>query len=73
MKPLTVVGAVLAAFGAIVLLRGLTYPSNRSVLKVGDLEVSAEEHRTVPTWVGGIAIVGGLILVGTGVRSRPNR
>lgn len=41
-----------------------------NILKVGDLQVTAEEHRLVPPWVGGVALVGGLVLIGVGVRGR---
>jgi hypothetical protein len=65
-----IVGIVLAGLGAFILLRGLTYGSSRSVMRMGDLQASVEERRTVPPWVGGVAIVGGLILVGTSLRRR---
>jgi hypothetical protein len=70
MKPLVIAGIVLVGLGAFVLLNGLTYSSRSNVLKVGDLQVSAEEQRAIPTWVGGVAIVGGLVLVGAGVGKR---
>ncbi len=70
MKPQVIVGIVLVALGAFILLRGLTFGSQRSVMRVGDLQASVEERRTVPPWVGGVAIVGGLVLVGAGVRKR---
>ena len=70
MKPQVIVGILLAVLGAFVLLRGVTYGSSRSVMRVGDLQASVEEQRAIPTWVGGVALVGGLILVGTGVRRR---
>jgi prolipoprotein diacylglyceryltransferase len=63
-------GIVIAALGAFVLVKGLTYSSRSNVLKVGDLQVTAEEHRTIPPWVGGLAIVGGLVLVGVGAGKR---
>jgi hypothetical protein len=70
MKPLVIAGVVLAGLGAFVLLKGLTYASQSNVLKVGDLQVTAEEHRLVPPWVGGVALVGGLVLIGAGVGKR---
>lgn len=70
MKPLVIAGIVIAALGAYVLLKGLTYKSQSNVLKVGDLQVTAEEHRLVPPWVGGVALVGGLVLIGAGVGKR---
>jgi len=71
MKPLSIAGLILAVLGAIVVFRGLSYGSQRSVMRVGDLQVSAEADRAIPAWVGGVAIVGGvLLLVGGGVRGR---
>ena len=71
MKPLVIVGIVLAMLGGVVLVRGLSYSSQRDVLKIGDLKVSAEEDRAIPAWVGGVALAGGLILLGAGSRARP--
>jgi drug/metabolite transporter (DMT)-like permease len=71
MKPQVLGGIVLVVLGALILFTGgLSFGSQRSVMRVGDLEVSAQEQRVIPAWVGGVAIVGGLLLVGTGVRRR---
>jgi cell division protein FtsX len=70
MKPMVLAGIVIAALGAFVLLKGLTYRSQSNVLKVGDLQVTAEEHRMIPPWVGGLGVVGGLVLIGVGVGKR---
>jgi hypothetical protein len=70
MKPLVLAGIVLVGLGAFVVLKGLSYSSQSSVLKVGDLKVSAEEHHLIPPWVGVVAIVGGIVLVGGGVGRR---
>jgi len=70
MKPSLLVGIVLVLLGGFVLVRGLSYSSDRAVLKVGDLKASVEEKRTVPTWVGALAIVGGLALVIAGSRRK---
>jgi len=71
MKPLMIAGIVLVVLGAFVVFRGgFSFGSQRSVLRVGDLEVSAEERRQVPDWVGGVAILGGIVLIGAGVQNR---
>jgi len=70
MKPMAIAGIVLAVVGAFIVFRGLSYGSHRSVMRVGDLQVSAEEQRAIPAWVGGVAIVGGVLLVAAGVRRR---
>jgi hypothetical protein len=73
MKPTVIAGIVIAGLGAYVLVKGLSYGSQSNVLKVGDLQVSAEERHMVPTWVGGVALVGGLLLIGAGVGSGRHR
>lgn len=70
MKPQMILGIVLAGVGAFIVLRGLNYGSERSVMRVGEFQASVETRRAVPVWVGGVAIVGGLLLVGAGVRRR---
>jgi uncharacterized membrane protein len=70
MRPLTLVGILLLALGAFVLFRGMTYQSKDEVLRVGDIKASVEEKRAVPTWVGGAAIVAGIVLIAGGMKRR---
>jgi len=70
MRPSFVVGVVLLVLGAFVLFRGLSYTSKRDVVKVGDLKASVDEQRTVPAWVGGLALAAGLGLIVIGVSKR---
>lgn len=70
MKPLAIVGLLLALAGGYILVRGLTYSSDKAVAQLGDFKASIKEERAVPTWVGGVAIVGGLILVAAGLRKK---
>jgi drug/metabolite transporter (DMT)-like permease len=70
MKGLTLAGILVAAVGIFILVRGLNYRSSNTVLEVGGLKASVEESRSVPAWVGVAAIVGGLVLVGAGVRKK---
>ncbi|MGH7613017.1 MAG: hypothetical protein ACREMW_03105 [Gemmatimonadales bacterium] len=56
MKPLPLVGCF-------VVFRGLTCKSQSDVVKIGELEISAEQRRAIPTWVGVVSIVGGVLLV----------
>lgn len=71
MKPLLIAGIVVAALGAFILFTGgLSFGSHRNVMRVGDMHVSTEEQRTIPPWVGGVAIVGGLLMVAADVRKR---
>lgn len=70
LRPSLMAGIVLAVLGAFVLFKGPTYGSHRSVMRVGDVQVSADEQRVIPAWAGGAAIVVGVLLVGLGVRRR---
>lgn len=70
MRPLTLAGLVLLVLGGFVLLRGLRYTSQKSVIKVGDFQATMEEHRTVPTWIGAVALAGGIVLLVAGSRRR---
>jgi len=70
MKWQTIAGIVLAGLGVFVVLRGMSYGSGRTTMRVGDFQASVEEQRSIPTWVGGVAIVGGLLLVGASVARR---
>jgi hypothetical protein len=70
MRPLSLVGILLLAVGAFIVFRGATYEDRDEVLRVGDIKASVEERRAVPTWVGGVAIVAGVVLLVAGMRRR---
>jgi hypothetical protein len=70
MRPLTLAGLVLLVLGGFVLLRGLSYTSQKSVLKVGDFQATMEERQTVPPWIGAVAVAGGIVLLVAGSRRR---
>ncbi|MFA5865537.1 MAG: hypothetical protein WC975_12730 [Phycisphaerae bacterium] len=67
MKLSVIIGILVAVLGAVLAFRGISYPSDRSVVQVGGFQASVEERREIPAWVGGIAIVGGLALVVAGI------
>jgi hypothetical protein len=70
MRQFLIAGIVIFGLGAFVLLRGASFTSHRDVLKVGDLQVSAEERQMIPPWVGGAAMVLGVALIVAGARRR---
>jgi hypothetical protein len=70
MRPLSLVGILLLVLGAFIVFRGVTYKSKDEVLEVGGVKASVEEKRAVPTWVGGVAIVAGIVLLAGGMRRR---
>jgi len=63
MKPQLIVGILLVVLGAFIVFRGLSYGSQHSVIQVGDLKASIDAQRPVPTWIGGVALVGGALLI----------
>jgi hypothetical protein len=70
MRPLSLIGILLLVVGAFIVFRGATYKDRDEVLRVGDLKASVEQKRAVPTWVGGAAIVAGVVLLAAGMKRR---
>lgn len=70
MKIATIAGIVLIAASAFVLMRGGSFTSSRDVVDVGGLKVTAEEQHPIRPWVAGLALLGGVALVVTGVRRK---
>jgi len=70
MKALFFAGIVVAALGAFVLWRGISYPTHRSELKVGGFQASIQEQRAIPKWIGVVAVAGGALMIGAGLRGR---
>ena len=70
MRPQLIAGILLVTIGAFIVFRGLSYGSQHSVIQVGDMKASIDAQRPVPTWIGGIAIVGGALLIGAGLQRR---
>lgn len=66
MKVGTLVGLVLIVLGLVgVAYGGITYTRQREVARVGPLQVTASEQRTIPISpiVGGVAIIAGVALI----------
>jgi hypothetical protein len=70
MRPLTIAGVALLVLGGFVLLRGLSFTSQKSVIKVGDFNASVEERREDPAWLGAVSVAGGIVLLMAGARRR---
>lgn len=64
---LIVAGILLAALGIAGFLGKLNFNHDKEVLKVGDLSATVQEEKTVPQWLGGIAVLVGAGLVVAGV------
>lgn len=72
MNPVKVIAIVLLTAGLLALVYGgFSYTRETTVVKIGPLEVSAQERQTVnvPIWAGvGAIVVGGLMLALGGKR-----
>ena len=66
MKSNSLIGIVLIVIGLIAFAyQGITYTTREKVIDIGPLQVSADKTRTfpLPPVVGGIALVGGIVLL----------
>jgi uncharacterized membrane protein len=71
MKPITIIGVVLIVLGVVALAyQGITYTTNEKVVDLGPLKVEAKREKTIPLppVLGGLALVGGIVLVIAGAR-----
>jgi uncharacterized membrane protein len=66
MRTATIVGIILIVIGIISLAyQGITYKTEKKVVDIGPIEATKTEHKTIPLppILGGIALVGGILLV----------
>lgn len=68
MRPMLILGALLAAAGLFVLVNGASFTKDSTVLKAGPLEAHVEKKQEVPPWVGAVAVVVGIGFIGLGMR-----
>jgi len=61
-----VAGILVAALGIAAFLGKLNFNHDKEVLKVGDLSATVQEEKTIPQWIGGIAVLVGAGLVVAG-------
>ena len=73
MKPISWVGILLIVLGALVLAyQGINYTRQKKVLDVGSVHVTKETHERIPLppILGGLAVVGGVVLLVAGARNK---
>jgi hypothetical protein len=66
MKPNMLIGIILIVIGIIAFgYQGITYTTREKVVDLGPIQVSADKTKTIPLppIVGGIALVGGIVLL----------
>ena len=72
-KILTIVAIALIVIGiAVFAYQGITYKTQKDVVNVGPLHVTTEETKTIPLppILGGIALVGGIVLLVVAMKKR---
>jgi hypothetical protein len=73
MKPMSWVGIVLVVLGAFALVyQGINYTRQKNVLDVGSVHLTKETHERIPLppIFGGLALVGGFVLLVAGARTQ---
>jgi hypothetical protein len=70
MKAIQIIGVLLILGGLYVLVARASYPSDKSLFKVGGVEAKIEEHHDIPPWVGGVGVAAGVVLVVVGIGKR---
>ena len=72
MKPIGWAGILFIVLGALALAyQGINYTREKKVVDVGSVHITAETHERVPLppILGGLALVGGVVLLVIGARS----
>ena len=70
MRPAGIIGTLLIVFGAIVLIvGGVSYVKDRDKVDLGVATVTTERRGFVPPWVGGVALLAGVVLLFAGRRT----
>jgi uncharacterized membrane protein len=73
MKSISLVGILLVVLGALALAyQGITYTRREKVLDIGPIHATADrqERISIPPILGGLALVGGVVLVLMGASSK---
>ena len=70
MRPAGLIGMLLIVFGAVVLIiGGVSYVKDRDSVDLGVAKVTTERRGFVPPWVGGVALLAGVVLLFAGRRT----
>ena len=76
MNPITIVGILLIVLGIVAFAyQGITYTSRETVIDIGPIKATAETQKTIPLppLLGGLALVGGIVLVVVGAKQASER
>ena len=73
MKPIIWVGILLIVLGGLALAyQGINYTRDKNVLDVGSVHITSETHERIPLppILGGLALVGGVVLLVMGASKK---
>jgi hypothetical protein len=73
MKPISWLGIVLIILGALALAyQGINYTRQKKVLDVGPVHLTTETHEQIPIppILGGLALIGGVVLLVVGAKNQ---
>ncbi len=73
MEPISWLGILLIVLGALAIVyQGINYTRQKQVLDVGSIHLTAEAHERIPLppIVGGLALVGGVVLLVVGEKGK---
>jgi uncharacterized membrane protein len=70
-NPIALVGIALIVLGIVAFAyQGITYTSREKIIDIGPFQATAETQKTIPLppLVGGLALVGGIVLLVVGAK-----
>jgi uncharacterized membrane protein len=70
-NPITLVGIALIVLGIVAFAyQGITYTSREKIIDIGPIQATADTQKTIPLspLLGGLALVGGIVLVVVGAK-----
>jgi len=70
-NPITLIGIALILLGIVAFAyQGITYTSREKIIDIGPIQATADTQKTIPIppLVGGLALVGGIVLVVVGAK-----
>ena len=73
MKPIVLIGIALIILGVVAFVyQGITYTSREKIINIGPIQATHETKKTIPLSpiLGGVALVGGIVLVVIGIKTK---
>lgn len=63
MRSTMLIGVILVVLGGFLFVRGGTFTTQKDVVKIGDVKVTAPDDHTVPGWVAPVVVIAGFGLL----------